>query len=129
MAATGAPTRVSIGRTTSTIRSRSAISAWTTSPARTFVDGLAGLPLTRTCPPSHSWVAIGRVLTSRTAHNQRSIRVSSDKGFAPCRRASDRALFDDAASVAERDPHGRDRDAGDRGKELGIEALAEKHRA
>src|SRR4051812_7267129 len=53
------------------------MSAWTTSRARTFVDGFAGLPLTRTCPPSHSWVAIGRVLTRRTADNHRSIRVSS----------------------------------------------------
>src|SRR4051794_17212681 len=62
------------------------MSAWTTSRARTFVDGFAGLPLTRTCPPSHSWVAMGRVLTSRTAHNQRSIRVSSAMGVS-CRRA------------------------------------------
>jgi len=38
---------------------------------------LCGLPLTRTWPPSRSWVAMGRVFTSRTAHNQRSIRVSS----------------------------------------------------
>src|SRR5258706_13251785 len=53
------------------------MSACTTSPARTFVDGFAGLPLTRTCPPSHSCVAMGRVLTRRTAYNQRSIRVSS----------------------------------------------------
>src|SRR5258706_3241647 len=60
------------------MRSRSAISACTTSPARIFVDGFARLPLTRTCPASHSWVAMGRVLTRRTAHNQRSIRVSSD---------------------------------------------------
>src|SRR5512132_1079873 len=56
------------------------MSACTTSPARTFVDGFAGLPLTRTCPLSHSWVAMGRVLTRRTAHNQRSIRVSSGIG-------------------------------------------------
>src|SRR4051794_30950196 len=69
-----------MGWTTSTIRSRSAISAWITSPARTFVDGFAGLPLTRTCPPSHSWVAIGRVFTRRTAYSQRSIRVSSGIG-------------------------------------------------
>ncbi len=59
------------------MRSRSAISACTTSPARTFVEGFAGLPFTRTWPPSQSWVAIGLVLTRRTAHSQRSIRVSS----------------------------------------------------
>jgi hypothetical protein len=47
------------------------------SPARTFVDGFAALPFTRTWPPSHSWVAIGRVFTRRTAHSQRSIRVSA----------------------------------------------------
>jgi len=77
VAATGAPTRCSIGRTTSRIRCRSAIRACTVSPARTLVDGFAGLPFTRTCPPSQSCVAIGRVFTSRTAHNQRSTRVSA----------------------------------------------------
>ena len=45
--------------------------------ARPFGAAWAGLPLPRTCPPSHSWVAMGRVLTSRTAHSQRSIRVSA----------------------------------------------------
>ena len=75
--ATAAPTRDSIGRMTSTMRLRSAISASTRSPARTFVDGFAGDPFTRTWPPSHNRVASGRVFTRRTAHSQRSIRVSS----------------------------------------------------
>ena len=60
---------------TSTMRSRSAMNASTRSPARTFVDGFAGDPFTRTWPPSHNRVASGRVFTRRTAHSQRSIRV------------------------------------------------------
>ena len=75
--ATAAPTRDSIGRMTSTMRLRAAMSASTRSPARTFVDGFAGDPFTRTWPPSHNRVASGRVFTRRTAHSQRSIRVSS----------------------------------------------------
>src|SRR5688572_14196809 len=65
-----------MGRTTSRMRSRAAISASMRSPARTLVDARAGLPLTRTWPPSHSCVAMGRVLTRRTAQSHRSIRVS-----------------------------------------------------
>ena len=74
--ATAAPTRDSIGRMTSTMRLRSAMSASTRSPARTFVDGFAGDPFTRTWPASHNRVASGRVFTRRTAQSQRSIRVS-----------------------------------------------------
>ena len=59
------------------MRSRSAMSASTRSPARTFVDGFADDPFTRTWPPSHNLVASGRVFTRRTAHSQRSMRVSS----------------------------------------------------
>jgi len=59
------------------MRLRSAMSASTRSPARTFVDGFAGDPFTRTWPASHKLVASGRVLTRRTAHSQRSIRVSA----------------------------------------------------
>src|SRR5665811_643498 len=73
-----APTRDSIGRMTSTIRLRSAMKASTRSPARTFVDGFAGIPFTRTWPPSHNRVASGRVFTRRTADSQRSMRVSSE---------------------------------------------------
>ena len=75
-----APTRDSIGRMTSTMRSRSAMNASTRSPARTFVDGFAGNPLTRTWPPSHNRVARGRVFTRRTAHSQRSTRVATVAG-------------------------------------------------
>jgi hypothetical protein len=51
--------------------------ASTRSPGRTFADGFAADPFTRTWPPSHNRVASGRVFTRRTAHSQRSIRVSS----------------------------------------------------
>lgn len=70
-----APTRDSIGRMTSTMRS--AMSASTRSPARIFVEGFADDPFMRTWPPSHNRVASGRVFTRRTAHSQRSMRVSS----------------------------------------------------
>src|SRR4029077_20375702 len=86
------------------MRSRSAISACTTSPARTFVEGFAGLPFTRTWPPSQSWVAIGLVLPRRTAHSQRSIRVSS--GTLSARAASiSRSYEAEAFSGGSSRPH------------------------
>src|SRR5437870_6289035 len=77
------------------MRSRAAITALTRSPTRTLVEGFAELPLTRTCPPSHSWVARDRVLTSRTAHSHRSIRVSAVAPVSVTRRLW--PLADDAA--------------------------------
>jgi len=62
------------------MRLRSAMSASTRSAARTFVEGFAGDPFTTTWPPSHNRVASGRVFTRRTAHSQRSMRVSPAAG-------------------------------------------------
>src|SRR5438045_2695447 len=75
------------------------MSACTTSPARTLVEGLAGLPLTRTWPASHSWVAMGLDLTRRTAHNQRSIRVSSGIGCSRAAPCDSVAFTNEACSV------------------------------
>jgi hypothetical protein len=77
VAASGAPTRFWITLTTSTIRVVSCTRARTSSPACTAVAGLAGLSLTRTCPPRQAAAASDRVLVSRTAHSQRSSRVDS----------------------------------------------------
>src|SRR5690606_20657592 len=85
VAATGAPTRLSITRATSSTRVRPLTWAWTRSPTRTGVAGLAGTPLTRTCPPRHAAVARPRVLYSRTAHSHLSTRVSSTAPIVPDR--------------------------------------------
>ncbi len=77
VAASAAPTRFWITRTTSTIRVLSPTRARTWSPGTTVVEGFAGLSLMRTWPPRHAWAASGRVLVSRTAHSQRSMRVDS----------------------------------------------------
>lgn len=60
------------------------------------VDSVAGTDLGRwlrrvpidanVSAPSHSWVAIGRVLTRRTAHSHRSMRVSSVAPLSVTRR-------------------------------------------
>src|SRR5439155_20063272 len=75
-AAIGAPTRVSITRTTSSTRRRPA-KASTRSPTATGVAGFAVEPLTLTCPPRHASVARERVRYRRTAHSHRSTRVCS----------------------------------------------------
>lgn len=67
--AAGAPTRLLISRTTSTIRERSPTRVSTESPVLTGDDGLAVAPLMRTCPPRQAAVAAERVLCRRTAHS------------------------------------------------------------
>ena len=75
--ATDAPTRLVIGRTTSTIRCRRASRASIRSPTFTAVDGLATLPPTSTWPPRHAAAASARVLVRRTDHNHWSTRADS----------------------------------------------------
>ena len=77
VAASAAPTRFWITRTTSTMRVLSPTRALTRSPATTVAEAFAGLSLMRTWPPRHAWAASGRVFVSRTAHSQRSTRVDS----------------------------------------------------
>ncbi len=76
-AAMGAPTRLSIARTTSSTRSRSPIRAVTVSPGCTVVEGFAPAPFTLTCPARHSAVDAARVGAARTAHSHRSTRATS----------------------------------------------------
>jgi hypothetical protein len=85
--ATGAPTLLSSTWRTSSIRSRSPTRAATMSPALTVVEGFAPAPFTRTCPDRQSAVDAARVGAARTAHNQRSTRVTSIRQAS---RASDR---------------------------------------
>ena len=75
-------TRISMTRTTSSTRSRPA-KADTRSPHRTRLEGFAGAPLILTWPPLQAWVARDRVLYTRTAQSQRSIRISSTPGMVP----------------------------------------------
>jgi hypothetical protein len=76
-AAMGAPTRLSIARTTSSTRSRSPIRAVTMSPGRTVVEAFAPAPFTLTCPARHSPVDDARVGAARTAHSHRSTLATS----------------------------------------------------
>jgi hypothetical protein len=78
-AAIGAPTRLSMTRVTSSDRCRPWALASTRSPIRTDVAGLAGDPLTRTCPPRQAFVAAARVLYNLTAHSHRSTLVTSTR--------------------------------------------------
>ena len=80
-AASSAPTRCSIGRTTSTTRSRSPTRTRTVSSALTVDAGLARTPFTCTCPARQAWAAPDRVLVSRTAHSQRSTRTLSIRSW------------------------------------------------
>lgn len=68
-AATGAPTRLVINLTTSTIRARSATRVSTRSPGRTGEEAFAVVPLIRTRPLRQAAVAAERVLWRRTAHS------------------------------------------------------------
>ena len=77
VAASAAPTRFWITRTTSTTRVVGPTRARTSSPGDTVVAGFAGRPLTRTWPPRHASAASGRVFTSRTDHSHLSTRVDS----------------------------------------------------
>jgi hypothetical protein len=77
VAASTAPTRFWMTRTTSTIFAVCPTRTRTSSPGVTVVAGLAGFPFTRTCPPRQAAAASGLVLVRRTAHNQRSILVDS----------------------------------------------------
>ncbi len=79
VAASAAPTRFWITRTTSMIRVRSPTRARIWSPGTTVAEAFAGLSLMRTWPPLHAADASGRVFVSRTAHNQRSMRVDSTR--------------------------------------------------
>ena len=81
--ATGAPTRLSIARTTSSTRCRSPRRAVTMSPGRTVVDGLAPVSFTLTCPARQSAVEAARVGVARTAHSHRSTRAASPASTFP----------------------------------------------
>ena len=80
--ATDAPTRLAIGRMTSTIRSRPSSRIRTSSPGLTCCAGLAGTLLTWTCPPRQAAAAADRVLVMRTAQIQLSTRTVLMSGSA-----------------------------------------------
>ena len=69
-------TRVPMTRVTSSSRARP-VKANTRSPHRTRLAGFAGAPLILTWPPLQASVARDRVLYTRTAQSQRSIRIWS----------------------------------------------------
>ncbi len=77
--AMGAPTRLSIARTTSSTRCRSPMRAVTMSPGCTVVDGFAPAPFTSTWPARHNAVDAARVGVARTDHSHLSTRATSTK--------------------------------------------------
>jgi hypothetical protein len=76
-AATVAPTRAVMSRTTSSTRSLPSMRIVTVSPTRTGVEGLVTARFTATCPERQAAVARLRVLNTRTDQSHRSTRTPS----------------------------------------------------